>query len=154
MMDSCLRALFAKLFGRPIYKRVGSDDNIELIEHRYVVRNIYYKNRNRVKNLSKVIMFQKDGIRINGAFVPYEYIPLIHRSDNNIVVLPTFTNIIDNKIIKDDCISTIHIRFCGKIELETFCQNLLSKMEYTKESGEYDKSVFRLRAAKRFMKKY
>ena len=150
-MDSCLRALFAKLFGHPVYKRVGSDDEIELIEHRYVVRNIYYRNRDKVKNLSKVIMFQKDGIRINGAFVPYEYIPVIHRRDNNVVVLPTFTDIIDNKITGADYISNIIIRFGGIIERETFCQNLISKMVYTKDSGQYDKNVFRFRVARRFI---
>lgn len=152
-MESCLRALFVKLFGRPVYKRVASDDEIELIEHRYVVRNIYYSNRDTVKNLSKVIMFQKDGIRINGAFVQYEYIPVIHRSANNVVVLQTFTDIIDNKITGADYISNIIIRFGGNTELETFCQNLLSKMVYTKDSGQYDKNVFRFRVAKRFINK-
>lgn len=152
-MGSCLRALFAKLFKRPVYRKVSSEDEIELIEHRYVVKNILYKNRNIVKNLSNVIMFHRDGIRINGAFVRYEYIPVIHRSTNNVVVLPTFTNIIDNVITKSDYISTIHIRFSGKTECETFAQNLLCKMVLVKESGTYDKDVFRFRVARRFITK-
>ena len=152
-MESCLRALFTKLFKRPVYRKVGSDDEIELIEHRYVVRNILYKNRTVVKNLSNVIMFHRDGIRINGAFVRYEYIPVIHRSANNVVVLPTFTNIIDNVITKSDSVSTIHIRFGGKTECDTFAHNLLSKMVLVKESGTYDKDVFRFKVARRFMKR-
>jgi hypothetical protein len=152
-MESCLRALFAKLFKRPVYRKVSSDDEIELVEHRYVVRDIYYKSSTFSKNLSNVIMFHKDGIRINGAFVRYEYIPVINRVGNNVVILPTFTKFVDNKIVKADCLSRIYIRFDSNTERETFSHNLLSKMIYVKETGVYDRGVFKLRVARRFMSK-
>lgn len=152
-MESCLRALFAKFFKRPVYKRIDSDDEIELVEHRYVVRDIYYKSPHYSKNLSNVIMFHRDGIRINGAFVRYEYIPVINRVRNNVVILPTFTNFVDNKIVKADCLSRIYIRFDSNIERETFSSNLLSKMVYVKEAGIYDRGVFELGIARKFMSK-
>tara|TARA_R110000803_G_scaffold75066_7_gene139344 strand:+ start:184 stop:705 length:522 start_codon:yes stop_codon:yes gene_type:complete len=152
-MDSCLRALFAKLFRRTVYHKVDSDEEIELIEHRYVVRDIYYKSHACTMNLSNVIMFQKDGIRINGAFIRYEYIPVIDRADHNVVILPTFTRIIDNKIVKGDYLSRIYIRFDSVTERESFSHNLFSKMVYVKESGKFDRSVFRFRNARKFMKK-
>ena len=153
-MDSCLELILAKLFGKPVYQKLETDEEIELVEHRYVVRNIIYKNNNRLLNLSNEIMFMKDGMQINGAFFGYEYIPMIHRPIANVIVLPTFTNIINNKIVKDDCISLIHIRFDSETERNSFSENLFNKMLYMKNTGVFDKSVLNLSVFKVFRENF
>lgn len=155
IMESCLDTLFARLFGRrpalATYRKIASTDEIELVEHRYVVRDIYYRTNEYTVNLSNIIMFKIDGIRINGAFIRYEYIPVINKIATDIVVLPTFTNLIDDKITKADCVSNIYIRFECPTECTTFSTNLLSKMINVKENREYDKSIFKFAVAKKFM---
>ena len=136
---------------RHTYEKI--DDDIELVEHRYVVRDIYYQTRKRVKNLSNIIMFHHDGLQINGAFVRYEYIPVIKRIGYADVLLPTFTDIVNGKIQKADTISHIYIRFDSVTEMKTFVSNIMSKMVYVKDIGIYDKSVFSLKSAKKFCRK-
>ena len=148
----CLR-LFNRFFKKSLYQKIDDVDDIELVEHRYVVRDIYYQTRKRVKNLSNIIMFHHDGLQINGAFVRYEYIPVIKRIGYADVLLSTFTDIVNGKIQKADTISYIYIRFDSVTEMKTFVSNIMSKMIYIKDIGEYDKDVFNLKSAKKFCRK-
>ena len=149
-MDSCLRAFLEKFFKKNDYQKIDTTD-IELVEHRFVARDIYYKADDIFVNLSKIIMFHREGLEINGNFIRYEYIPVINTISPSVIMLPTFTIFDGGKIIPADNVSNIYIKFGGPIEAETFCSNLMSKMIYVKDVGGYDKNVFKFKSIRKFI---
>lgn len=149
MTSSCIRALKRFLLGeRHDYKPVTDSDNeIELVEHKIIAKNMYYCNGDEYMRLSNVLSFHKNGIGIgDDTFIRYEYIPIFKSgSVENSVLLITFTDLIHGKIVLRDHLSQILIRFETRREVETFKRTLYDKMLYVKNHDIYDNRINRFR---------
>lgn len=148
MTSSCIRALKRALLGeRYAYQPIAETDNeIELVEHKIITKNMYYYNGEEYLRLSNVLSFHKNGIGIGDTFIRYEYIPIFKSgSVENSVLLITFTDLVHGKIVLRDHLSQLLIRFETRRETDTFKRTLYDKMLYVKNHDTYDNRINRFK---------
>lgn len=151
MLD-CLRRL--TMFGSG-YKPVETSENIEMMNLSSDIGTIkmvayFSENGKRLyrKSYDSLLKFEPTGLVIEEFHLKYEWIASF-RIINNVLILLTFTDIVDNKVRKCDKLSYIVFYFDNNQFGPQFQKHFIKNVMIYMKKGKYDVSISNMDSFKR-----
>jgi hypothetical protein len=145
----------AKLFtyDEHLEEKTSSYVDIEMMDNKYYLLKCFYRNHKSVEliELPEVIYFYHDSIRFGDVILKYEYIANFNicKSDCKMVIINTFTRIVDGKIECVDQIGQFALIFDTNDNINYFISKLYSKLLSYKDINNFDKKILHFKNFKK-----